>query len=1140
MILSLFSFLAASSSSSSRARTLRVENLESRIALSAAGLVEVGAQPSGALDGKIVYLHGGHGITANNLSTGAWGFQRPNLLGMVEDLGNQDQMTHYAEYLWNAGATIGALRPIGHQPNERVLDNDDVEVTFSGPWSDSSANVYFGDAGDVPYRFASTSATETATATYRPNLPEAGFYPVYSWTRAGTDRAADQLYKVTHAGGTTEVTVNHRRIGNGTVYLGTYYFDAGTEGKVEISNRSSEAGRVVIADMIRFGNGVGDIDRGGGISGRDRTDESGLYWVKWHVDRSQGVATSEYRVSSDDRSASVSFSPRYAEYMNQANDGSLSDRVFVSFHSNAGGGGSRGVLGLYNGAGATPNQFTLAQNLGQEVNDDLVAQNGQFEHNWFNRGNSVTLDRADIDFGEINNSSINNEFDATIVETGFHDNQLDAEMLRDTRVRDALARATYQGLIDYFRVVDGNTTPDIDLPAPVTELRATTGAAGSVTLNWTSPEVNSYAGGTPTGYKVYLSTNGYGFDGGTLVAGGGTTTTTLTGLDTDKPYYIKVVAVNAGGESIFSDVVAAMPSASQDKVLIVNGFERIGRTQNPTQPFPGGGTVERVRPRQSNSFDYAVQVASALDSAGAGARVDTVDNDAIIAGNVNLDDYKAVFWILGEESSADDTLDATEQTKVEQYLNQGGNLFISGSEIGWDLDNLNNGRTFYNNSLRASYLSDDANTYNVAGTAGSIFEGLNFSFDDGDLFYNTEFPDVISPQGGATAALSYTNGAGTAAIQYDAGPYNLVMLAFPFETITDEAIRTSVMENVLELFEVDNGNNTPTVTVTTVLDNDNGPAQYTETGFWINGPGSQPGFEGGTFRFALIGDPAEATWQADLPFAGEAEVFVQYPAAANRASGAVFRYESGDEIRSASVDQTVNGLQWVSIGTIPAQAGTFEVKLDAAASTGAQFSIVAADAVRIVLTGSPQSADYNQDGVVDAGDYTVWRANLGETVPAGTLGDGNQDGTVDEADFRFWRGQYGTVVGAAASSATLEAAGWTTFDATMVQAPVAAANQATPLLSPFQQLASQRQSRSGLIQVGRPLQTTEATQEAWELLMNHAVRKPRTEPVDFAAWADEHRPDQVSPEELSSEDTLGFEPTDFASLNAVFRSLGNS
>src|SRR6185503_10847215 len=106
-------------------------------------------------------------------------------------------------------------------------------------------------AGDVPYRFSSTSATQTATARYTPNIATAGFYPVYAWARSGSDRV-NQLYKVTHAGGTTDVRVNHRRVGNGYVYLGWYYFNAGTGGYVEVSNQSNEAGGVVIADHIRF------------------------------------------------------------------------------------------------------------------------------------------------------------------------------------------------------------------------------------------------------------------------------------------------------------------------------------------------------------------------------------------------------------------------------------------------------------------------------------------------------------------------------------------------------------------------------------------------------------------------------------------------------------------------------------------------------------------------------------------------------------------------------------------------------------------------------------------------------------------------------------------------------------------------
>lgn len=776
--------------------------LEDRLA-PAAGMVPVGTQPTGGLTGKIAYIHGGHGYTADNLGNGSWSFQRGELFEMIEDLGNVDQMSFLADTLFRAGATVVPLRPVGHQTREVVLDNDSAGVTFTGSWSNSTGSVFYGSAGDIPYRYAATSLTETAYARYRPTIATAGFYPVYAWTVSGSNRATDQLYRINHTGGITEVNVNHRRVGNGLVYLGTYYFDAGTAGYVDISNRSNATGSYVIADMIRFGNGMGTINRGGGVSGLAREDEAGLYWIQWHVDRSQGIPNSEYRTSSDDRDATIGASPRYAEYMNREADGALKDRVFVSYHSNAAGG--RGVVGLHNGtssSSSTPNQYLLANTLGAEINNDMVAQAGAYEHNWDDNGTNVTFQHPDYAFGEINNSVIDDEFDATIVEVAFHDNELDAELMRDPKVRDAVARATYQGLIKYFRAVDANTTPSTSAPAAVTNLRVSTSTSGSVTLNWTAPATNAYLGSAAASYRVYASVNGYGFDGGTAVTG---TSATLTGYDPSLVYYFKVVAVNAGGESPGSEVVAVIPAGGPKQILIVNGFDRLERSINPTQPYgSGANTIERVRPRESNSRDYVIQAAEAVCATRPGVRVESTSNEAVISGAVNLNSYDTVIWITGEESGGSDSFDATEQTKVEAFIAAGGNFFTSGAEIGWDLDYLNNGRPFYENTLKSNYVADDANTYAVTGLAGGIFVGLSFNFDDGTLFYDSEYADVINPMSGAIAALRYGTSADNAAIQAPGtgGRGSVVVFGFPFETITTSADRTAVMDRVLTYFGV--------------------------------------------------------------------------------------------------------------------------------------------------------------------------------------------------------------------------------------------------------------------------------------------------------------------------------------------------
>ena len=391
----------------------------------------------------------------------------------------------------------------------------------------------------------------------------------------------------------------------------------------------------------------------------------------------------------------------------------------------------------------------------------------------------------------------------TIIETAFHDNLEDAELMRDPRVRDQLARSTYEAALEYFDNFGGLSSP-VSAPSFPTGVTSTTGANGDMTVSW-SPGPTGVQGGTPTAYRVYVSRDGYGFSGYVEVAGAGAGAHTFAADDLDDDaYYFKVVAVNNGGESPRSAVTAARKSAAGDKrVLVVDGFDRNGRSQNEryAYAYTGDGLVDRVRSRYNNSFDYVVQIGDALDAAG--ARFDATQNESVISGAVTLSDYEAVVWILGEESTADDTFDATEQALATTYLAGGGKLLVSGAEIGWDLDYKNNGRSFYNNQLHADYVSDDANTYNVSGAAGSIFAGLSFSFDDGTLFYDTDWPDRINPLGGATTALNYVGGTGGgAAIQFDGGPgeAQVVNLGFPFETITSESMRHAVIDRVLDFF----------------------------------------------------------------------------------------------------------------------------------------------------------------------------------------------------------------------------------------------------------------------------------------------------------------------------------------------------
>lgn len=66
-----------------------------------------------------------------------------------------------------------------------------------------------------------------------------------------------------------------------------------------------------------------------------------------------------------------------------------------------------------------------------------------------------------------------------------------------------------------------------------------------------------------------------------------------------------------------------------------------------------------------------------------------------------------------------------------------------------------------------------------------------------------------------------------------------------------------------------------------------------------------------------------------------------------------------------------------------------------------------------------QPGDFNNDGRVDAADYTVWRNNLGGNESV-LNGNGNDSGVVDEGDYTLWKSHFGS---SSLSTAALTAAG---------------------------------------------------------------------------------------------------------------------
>jgi PEP-CTERM motif len=68
-------------------------------------------------------------------------------------------------------------------------------------------------------------------------------------------------------------------------------------------------------------------------------------------------------------------------------------------------------------------------------------------------------------------------------------------------------------------------------------------------------------------------------------------------------------------------------------------------------------------------------------------------------------------------------------------------------------------------------------------------------------------------------------------------------------------------------------------------------------------------------------------------------------------------------------------------------------------------------AVGITTGDKGNAGDFNDDGVVDAADYTVWRDNLGTDHILGGHGDENGDSfnIVDGDDYTIWKANFGHV-----------------------------------------------------------------------------------------------------------------------------------
>ncbi|MBL7976723.1 MAG: T9SS type A sorting domain-containing protein [Bacteroidetes Order II. Incertae sedis bacterium] len=236
--------------------------------------------------------------------------------------------------------------------------------------------------------------------------------------------------------------------------------------------------------------------------------------------------------------------------------------------------------------------------------------------------------------------------------------------------------------------------------------------------------------------------------------------------------------------SVQSDVYGRSPYTGNKKILVVDGFDRFGGSGSWAKPFHVSAGI----------------YGQAIDRNGLG--FETVANEAVVSGLVDMKQYDAVMWVLGDESTTDETFSDAEQLLIRAYLENGGRLFVSGSEVAWDLGSKGTptDQAFLGQFLKTAYAGDNAANYEVRGITGTLAEGLSFRY--GASPYTEDYPDFINSANGGQTVLQYGNGR-IAGVAYS-GTFGstskvgkMVYFAFPFDTIDTLENRREVFRRVL-------------------------------------------------------------------------------------------------------------------------------------------------------------------------------------------------------------------------------------------------------------------------------------------------------------------------------------------------------
>ncbi len=790
-----------------------------------------------------------------------WRWQRPKLYGTTEDLFTQTIVVPYLmPMLENAGAVLFTPRERDWQKHEVIVDNDDItgggrytEIIGRHKWQHTVNKGFarhFGVYRDLENPFTAGTARKAETTddevresavSYQPTIPEDGRYAVYVSYQTLENSIDDAQYTVWHKGEQTTFHVNQQMGGGTWVYLGTFDFAKGNSpaNRVIVSNYSKSKG-VVTTDAVRFGGGMGNIERFGRISGLPRCLEAARYYAQWagmpDSIYSMTEGTHDYNDDLGVRSLMTNYIGGGSCYMPTLPGLKVPLELSLAIHSDAGLPKNDSLTstlaicytkfedGLLDAGISRFASMELANDLLETVTNDLKATYGD----WYHRG---VLDR---NYSEVRRPAV----PSVILETLSHQNFLDMRMAQDPNFRFTMARAIYKTVLRHIAKQHGKEC--VVTPLAPDNARIVALGKGKVRISWDKTIDPLEESAMPTGYVVYTSAGDNAFDNGTYVERNSLTLDLIPNV----LYNFRITAVNDGGESFPTETLSTTFNPNAEKtILIVNGFHRLsspaildrdsllgfdfdrdpGITYGPTygwvgrqEVFDKGMTDESLefftgwsnddftgKFIAGNDRNYIVSHARAIHALDKYNIISCsshfIDNHTHKTVNRYLDDCDLVDLLLGLEQNDGrslvryKTFSPNMQAALEKYAGKGKPLLISGAYVGSDMMESNE-QKFVADVLKCQF----AGTYRMASnTIKGMGTKMEFHHHIGEQHYAALSPDIIQPTQDSFAMLLYGNG-NSAGVAYQGKDYRAIVLGFPFECIIGEKKRSAIMNGMLQ------------------------------------------------------------------------------------------------------------------------------------------------------------------------------------------------------------------------------------------------------------------------------------------------------------------------------------------------------